>query len=247
MSSEKLQALPGEPLILVTSHTFTVFFTTVPGPAHSSLWSPARAASGCKQIGILLCCLLSHNFSPCTVLTSSSRWGNPPLLPPLSSLSLSLSLSFSRLSGRVPPAISPLCPSLFLDGSFHPLSPSGLILVLSLLCSLLPLSRPLLLPRQAAQSRLKALTRSRPIAERQSQACGQWEARGFAFAPIRGGFSAQVGRTEGIGGNAVRVLPCEAEVCLNCQLCGSLVAGWDLWLFYTKEPNQTEQHTWYIW
>ena len=140
-------------------------------------------------------------------------------------LSLSLSLSFSRLSGRVPPAISPLCPSLFLDGSFHPLSPSGLILVLSLLCSLLPLSRPLLLPRQAAQSRLKALTRSRPIAERQSQACGQWEARGFAFAPIRGGFSAQVGRTEGIGGNAVRVLPCEAEVCLNCQLCGSLVAG----------------------
>ena len=109
MSSEKLQALPGEPLILVTSHTFTVFFTTVPGPAHSSLWSPARAASGCKQIGILLCCLLSHNFSPCTVLTSSSRWGNPPLLPPLSSLSLSLSIFLSALwscSSRYLPSLS---------------------------------------------------------------------------------------------------------------------------------------------
>lgn len=45
VSSEKLQALPGDPLIPATSHKLPVF-TTLPGPAHSSLWSPARAASG---------------------------------------------------------------------------------------------------------------------------------------------------------------------------------------------------------
>lgn len=45
MSFKKLQALPGDPLILVINHKLSVI-TMLPGPAHSSLWSPARAASG---------------------------------------------------------------------------------------------------------------------------------------------------------------------------------------------------------
>lgn len=36
MSSEKLQALPGEPLMVATSHKLSVF-TMLPAPAHSSL------------------------------------------------------------------------------------------------------------------------------------------------------------------------------------------------------------------
>lgn len=46
--------------------------------------SSARAASDRKQAGMILYCLLSHNFSPCSVCTSCSLNEVTPLLPPLS-------------------------------------------------------------------------------------------------------------------------------------------------------------------
>lgn len=143
VSSKKLQALPCDPLILVTSHKISVFYHTA-GSGTLIFMVPCE---GCKWLKADWNSPLLFTFPqllPCTVST----------LAALDEVTLSCSLPFfsllvSALWSCSSLYLPSLCPLSFLDGSFHPLSPSGLIL--SFLWFFLPpptLSRPLLLPRQ---------------------------------------------------------------------------------------------------
>lgn len=137
VSSGKLQALLGEPLIPVTFHKLWFYHT-----AGSSAFIFMVSCEACKWLEADWNSPLLFTFPqllPCTVSTSSSGWANPLCSLPFLSLLPAL--------GAVPPSYFPLCPSLFQTGPFTSLS-APLLSVFSSVFSLLPLTRPLLLPRQ---------------------------------------------------------------------------------------------------
>lgn len=188
VSSEKLQALPGEPLIPVTFHKPWFYHT-----AGSSTLIFMVSCEACKWLKADWNSPRLFTFPqllPCTVSTSSSGWANPLCSLPFllaSPSSVVLFLPLTSLS----------VPLFFRRVLSPPLSPSGICLFFCFLPP--PTHQTPAAAQTVGQSRMKALRHNQPMAAWQSQACSQSKTWGVVFPPIR----REVGWTKGIRGNAV--------------------------------------------